>query len=92
MKYILVLYNRMPIKEIEIINNPDSKKMPPIKEKQDILIPDIVDKNIPNRNGFIYVLCGSGGSGKSNLMLNAYKSKNMYRNKFHNIYYSGIKK
>eukprot|EP01038_Epipyxis_sp_PR26KG_P015441 gene15441-20833_t len=36
--------------------------MSPIKEKQDILIPDIVDKNIPNRNGFIYVLSGSGGS------------------------------
>eukprot|EP01038_Epipyxis_sp_PR26KG_P016503 gene16503-22527_t len=54
----------MTIKEIEIINNPDSKKMPPIKEKQDLLIPDIVDKNIPNRNGFIYVLSGSGGSDK----------------------------
>ena len=77
----------MTIKEIEIINNPDSKKMPPIKEKQDILIPDIVDKNIPNRNGFIYVLSGSGGSGKTNLLLNMFKSKNMYRSKFHNIYY-----
>ena len=54
----------MTIKEIEVILNPNAKKMKPIKEKQDILIPDIIDENIPNRNGFIYVLCGSGGSGK----------------------------
>ena len=87
MKYILVLYIRMTIKEIEIIPNPDAKKLKPIKEKQDILIPDIVDKNIPNRDDFIYVLSGSGGSGKTSLLLNMFKSKNMYRSKFHNIYY-----
>ena len=77
----------MTIKEIEVILNPNAKKMKPIKEKQDILIPDIIDENIPNRNGFIYVLCGSGGSGKTSLLLNMFKSKNMYRSKFHNIYY-----
>jgi len=77
----------MPIKEIELIKNPHAKKMKPIKEKQDILIPDIIDQNIPNRNGFIYTLSGSGGSGKTSLMLNMFKSKNMYRGKFHNIFY-----
>jgi hypothetical protein len=35
----------------------------------------------------VYLLCGSGGSGKSNLLLNMFKSKECYRNKFHNIYY-----
>ena len=70
----------MTIKEIEVILNPNAKKMKPIKEKQDILIPDIIDENIPNRNGFIYVLCGSAGSGKTNLLINSYKNKNMYPN------------
>jgi len=35
----------------------------------------------------IYCLTGSGGSGKTNLLLLSFKSKNMYRNKFHNNYY-----
>lgn len=59
----------------------------PIREKQDIFIPDIVDKNISRRNGMIYCLTGSGGSGKTNLLLNLFRSKNCYRNKFHNLYY-----
>jgi hypothetical protein len=77
----------MTIKGIEEIQNPNTMKMKPIKEKQDIYIPGIIDKNIPNRNGFIYILSGSGGSGKTSLMLNMFKSKNMYRGKFHNIFY-----
>jgi hypothetical protein len=42
---------------------------------------------VPNRNGFIWVLCGSGGSGKTNVLLNFFKSKDLYRGKFANIYY-----
>ena len=77
----------MPITEIKELDNPIKDKMKPIKEKQDIYIPDIVNKNISRRNGMIYCLTGSGGSGKTNLLLQSFKSKNMYRNKFHNIYY-----
>jgi hypothetical protein len=77
----------MPIKSINEIENPNKQLMTPIKEKQDIYIPDIVDKNISRRNGMIYLLTGSGGSGKSSLLLNMFKNKNMYRNKFQNIYY-----
>lgn len=77
----------MPIKDIKEIANPVNDKMKPIKEKQDIFIPDIVNKNISRRNGMIYVLTGSGGSGKTSLLLNMFKNKNYYRNKFHNIYY-----
>jgi hypothetical protein len=77
----------MTIKEISEIANPNMKQMKPIREKQDIYIPDIVDKNISRRNGMIYLLTGSGGSGKSSLLLNMFKSKSMYRDKFHNIYY-----
>jgi hypothetical protein len=73
--------------KITEIKNLNTKSMKPIKEKQDIYIPDIIDKNIPNRNGFIYALCGSGGSGKTSLLLNMFKSKLMYRGKFHNIFY-----
>lgn len=74
---------------MEIIEhqNPNSVKMAPIQEKQDIYIPGIVDQNIPNRNGFIYVSTGSGGSGKSSLMLNGFQNKKMYRGKFHNLFY-----
>ena len=78
----------MTITEIKELDNPVKDKMKPIKEKQDIYIPDIVNKNISRRNGMIYCLTGSGGSGKTNLLLQSFKSKNMYRNKFHNIYYS----
>jgi hypothetical protein len=35
----------------------------------------------------IYVLTGSGGSGKTNLLLNLFKNRYCYRNKFHNLFY-----
>jgi hypothetical protein len=35
----------------------------------------------------VYLLTGSGGSGKSNLLLNSFKDKNMYKKQFDNIYY-----
>jgi hypothetical protein len=50
-------------------------------------VPDISNINISWRNGMVYTLCGSGGSGKTNLLLNLFKSKDCYRNKFHNLYY-----
>ena len=72
---------------IKELDNPIKDNMTPIKEKQDIFIPDIVNKNISRRNGMVNCYTGSGGSGKTNLLLQSFKSKNMYRNKFHNIYY-----
>ena len=77
----------MPIVNITEIINPNNQKVKPIKEKQDIFIPNIVDKNIPNRNGFIWLLSGAGGSGKSSMMLGFFKSKHYYRNVFNNLYY-----
>jgi hypothetical protein len=77
----------MTIKSIDEIPNPNRLLMKPIKEKQDIIIPDIKDENISKRNGMIYILTGSGGSGKTSLLLNMFKNKDMYRGKFHNIYY-----
>ena len=58
----------------------------PIKERMDIHLYN-VNKNLPSRNGFIYALCGSGGSGKSSLLLNMFKSSKFYRKKFDNIWY-----
>ena len=77
----------MPIQHIHEIKNTElPSKIIPIKEKMDIKIPDIIE-GVPNRNGFIWVLTGSGGSGKSSLLLNFFKSPTLYKNKFHNIFY-----
>ena len=78
----------MTIKEIIEVNNPNESKFKVMKEKQDIYVPDINNLNISRRNGMVYVLAGSGGSGKTNLLLNLFKNKDCYRNKFHNLYYS----
>lgn len=77
----------MTIKNIIETTNPNKEKLKPIKEKQDIFIPGIIDKNIPRRNGSIIIFTGSGGSGKTSTLLNMYKSKLQYRGKFNNIYY-----
>ena len=77
----------MPIAEINLIPNEElPKHLTPVKEVMNIKIPDVID-GVPNRNGFIWVLSGSGGSGKTSLMLNFFKRKELYRNKFHNVYY-----
>jgi energy-coupling factor transporter ATP-binding protein EcfA2 len=75
----------MQINEKQNINN--VKQLKPIKERQDIYVPNIIDKNISSRNGMCYVLTGSGGSGKSSLLLSMIKSKNYYKGVFDNIYY-----
>jgi len=77
----------MTIKDITEILNPNNINLKPIKEVQDIYVPDIVNQNISRRNGMVYSLTGSGGSGKTSLLLNQFKSKLMYRNRFNNIYY-----
>lgn len=76
----------MTILEITEVTNDDIKKMKPIKEKMDIYIPDIPD-GISRRNGMIYLLVGSGGSGKTSLLLNQFRKGGAYRKKFHHLYY-----
>lgn len=76
----------MPIKSITMTPNKEFPKIKPVKEKMDIHIPDIID-GVPNRNGFIWVLSGSGGSGKSSLLLNFFREPKLFRGKFHNIFY-----
>ena len=77
----------MTIINIEEITNKKMPKFNAIKESQDIYVPGIAAENISKRNGMIYVLTGSGGSGKTNLLLNLFKNRYCYRNKFHNIFY-----
>ena len=73
---------------MEITEEPNTKipKMEPVKEVMDIFIPDIVE-GIPNRNGFIWVITGSGGSGKTSMLLNFFRTKQLYKMKFSNIFY-----
>ena len=72
--------------EITEEHNTSIPKFEPIKEVMKIRIPDIVD-GIPNRNGFIWILSGSGGSGKTSMLLNFFKSKQLYKHKFSNLFY-----
>lgn len=75
----------MPIGNIEEIPNKNLPKFKPVKENMEIFIPDIME-NIPRRNGFIWAINGSGGSGKTSMFLNLFRT-NVYRKKFSNIFY-----
>lgn len=74
---------------MEIVEHKNEKlpEMKPVKEKMDLLIPDIIAENIPKYNGGVYLVCGSGGSGKTSMLLSFFKSKKLYRNKFDHIFY-----
>ena len=72
--------------QISEIPNKNIPKFEPIKEIMNIRIPNIID-GVPNRNGFIWVLSGSGGSGKTSMLLNFFRSKKLYNHKFSNIFY-----
>lgn len=62
------------------------KQMPPIKEVMDIYV-DGIPEGISRRNGMIYLLVGSGGSGKTSLLLSQFRKGGAYRKKFDNLYY-----
>ena len=76
----------MPL-EINEIPNAHKMRLKPIEERQDIYVPGIKDQNISRRNGMVYLFTGSGGSGKSSLLLNMFKDKGRYRGNFDNIFY-----
>ncbi len=75
----------MTLISIDEIPNTDIPIQKPILEAMDIYIPKIPD-GVSRRNGMMWLLTGSGGSGKSNLLLNFFKSTKLYRNKFDNIW------
>jgi hypothetical protein len=75
----------MPIVEIKEEVNHDIKSIKPVKEKMDKYVKDIPD-GISRRNGMIYLLVGSGGSGKTSLLLNQFRKGGSYHKKFHNLY------
>jgi nucleoside-triphosphatase THEP1 len=72
--------------EITEEHNKSIPKFEAVKEIMQIHIPDIVS-GVPNRNGFIWVITGSGGSGKTSMLLNFFRSKQLYKHKFSNIFY-----
>ena len=71
----------MKITEIEN----DLPSIKPVKEIMSVYL-DGIDPNLPNRNGFIYALIGSPGSGKSSLLLSLFRDRNYYKKKFNNIF------
>lgn len=70
----------------EIANENLPRHLQPIREVMNIQIPEVIE-GVPNRNGFIWALSGSGGSGKTSLLLNFFKKKELYRCKFNNVVY-----
>ena len=76
----------MTLKNIIEIQNKDYKKGKVLKEKMDIYIPD-VKPYFSCRNGMVYCLVGSGGSGKTQLLMSLFKNKDAYYKNFHHIYY-----
>lgn len=76
----------MPITSITETPNTAIKAQKPIKEVMDINVPDVPD-GVSRRNGMIYLLVGSGGSGKSSLVLGMFKKGGAYHRKFHHVYY-----
>lgn len=71
--------------QISEIKNEAIKDTKPVKEKMDKYIPDIVE-GVSRRNGMIYLLVGSGGSGKTSLLLNQFRRGGAYHRKFHHLY------
>ena len=76
----------MTIAVTEIVNK-NLSKFQVIEESQELFITGIDAANIPKRNGMISLYTGSGGSGKSNLLLILFKNRHCYKGKFNNIYY-----
>jgi hypothetical protein len=74
----------MPL-DISEVPNASIKETKPIKEKMNKYIPDIVE-GISRRNGMIYLMIGSGGSGKTSLLLNQFRRGGAYHRKFHHLY------
>ena len=63
----------------EIIENPNKEleKMNILKEKIDLYVEGVPDF-LPNyRNGSIALFCGSGGSGKTQLLMHLFSKKNI---------------
>ena len=67
----------MTIKSFTEIVNENIPKQDPIKEVMDFNVPKIPE-GLSRRSGMIYVLTGSGGSGKTNVLLNFFKSKSLH--------------
>ena len=82
--------------EVNRINNKEiaskKKRAPPLEMflcdecNNMMMYIDGIHVNLPNRNGFIYLLIGAPGMGKSSLLLSMFKNNDFYRNKFDNIF------
>jgi len=68
--------------------NESPSNLPSIKPVKEIMGVNIdgINPNIPHKNGFIYTLIGSPGTGKSSLLLSLFKSKDYYKMKFEKIF------
>ena len=59
----------MTVNNIIEVKNNTYPEIEPVKERMDINMPLIKAENISKRDGSMYVLTGSGGSGKTSLLL-----------------------
>ena len=72
----------MTITEIIETPNKELENMKILKEKMDLYVEGVPDF-LPNyRNGSIALICGGGGSGKTQLLMYLFSKKRYYRKNF----------
>ena len=76
----------MTITSITETKNEEIPNVKPVKEHMNVFLED-VPEGVARRNGAIYLISGAAGSGKSSYMLSLFRSRKLYRNKFHHVYY-----
>lgn len=76
----------MVLLNITEVHNDNIPAPKPIKEAMDIYVKGIPE-GLSRRNGAVTALCGAGGSGKTNMLMNLFQDKALYKGKYHNVYY-----
>ncbi len=73
------------IASIEEVPNAAIPTQAPVRETMDMYVPGCPE-GVSRRNGMVWLITGSGGSGKTNLLLNFFRSKKLYRGRFHHVW------
>lgn len=70
---------------IDEVPNTAIPRQPPLQESMDMFVPGIPE-GVSRRNGMFWLITGAGGSGKTNLLMGFFRSKALYRGKYHHVW------